>query len=391
VEAIGLRAKLLYEAAELAEAYRPLQWTKEQWLRIGDALSDPSGDLEAIAIDALRGGILMVTTIVPENSLERTAAHLGGTNIDAAPALWLTDRVAPEATDAIGRAVRVEADVVSYAAAVRVADAALDQTRAWSFPGWEPVPFEVRTRITLADAVDREKQYEQAVAEAEKGWALVERLPDGAERTRFAAQLRSNRARACLHLDRFTEAAADYERARRDYDAIGDEMEAVRVASAELAARSGGDESIDVATLRHQVAALEAVAARQQGRFYGLEADLEQTRRWLLSTLAQEGTSDLQEVIGTIEVLRYDRPALRAKPTPRIRLLVTSVARSASSRPGCAGSPTRSSSSQSPASRAARCCRAPSTARPSSSSSAATAGSCVSPGPCECPSETTNA
>ncbi len=312
LEASGLRAKLLHEAGDLARAYEPLKHTMEGWLLLADAFEHPRGEAAEFVRETLKGAEAMVTAVVPPEHLEALAREAGATPGEAAAGLWITDRAPTEAAEIMARAVRVEADVASFADACRAAGRALVATRSWSLPGWQPSRFEIRLRTTLSGAVDREQQFAAGIDQADAGLALVAQMPDGAERTRADAELRSNRARALLYIGRCGEAAGEFDCARQAFEAVGDPIEAVRTASGALSARAGAGEPIDAGAVRGLLEDLEAAEQTETFRSAGLGADLEYARRWLLSLLADEGTQDLEEVVAIIEVLRDDRPPLRA-------------------------------------------------------------------------------
>jgi len=312
LEAIGLRAKLLHEAGDLARAYEPLKQTMEGWLLLGDAFEHPRGEAAEFVRETLKGAKAMVTAVVPSEHLQTLAREAGATPDDTAAGLWITDRAPTEAAEIIARAVRVEADVASFAEACRAADRALAATRTWSLPSWQPSRFEIKLRTTLSGAVDREQQFAAGIDQADAGLALVAQIPDGAERTRADAELRSNRARALLYIGRCGEAAAEFDRARQAFEEVGDSIEAVRTASGALSARAGAGEPIDASAVRQLLEDLEAAEQTETFRGAELAADLEYARRWLLTLLAEEGTQDLEEVVAIIEVLRDDRPLLRA-------------------------------------------------------------------------------
>ena len=190
LECGGLRAKLLHEAGDIARAYEPLTQLLQGWLLLGDALERPEGPAGDFARAAMVGAAAMVAAVMPADALEQLARETGAPPFVLASSLWMTERMPEEAGEMIARAIRVEADVGSYADACRLADGVLATTGSWSLPGWDPVAFAIRLRIGLSGAPDRERRFEAAIEQADAGLALAAQLPDGLGASRRATRLR---------------------------------------------------------------------------------------------------------------------------------------------------------------------------------------------------------
>ena len=178
--------------------------------------------------------------------------------------------------------------------------------------------------MSLAVAARDAGHFTAAIGQADDGLALAAQLPPGPERTRDEARLRADRGGALTDLGRWSQAAADYDRAREDFEAIGETADALRGATLALRARDAAGEPVGLEPIRQLVADLEAAVDSQERTDGGLMADLEYARLWLLHALAAEGTEDLEEVVGIIEALRDDRPVLRAgtdQPDPVVARL----------------------------------------------------------------------
>jgi hypothetical protein len=65
IEAAGLRAKLLQDEHELAQAYEPMKWAMEGWLFIGQAVARPAGKAAEFAREVLQR--LHVTDVTPSD------------------------------------------------------------------------------------------------------------------------------------------------------------------------------------------------------------------------------------------------------------------------------------------------------------------------------------
>jgi hypothetical protein len=249
----------------------------------------------------------MVTALVGPEYLLSLAHERRTTPFVAATALWLGDRPSAEADEVITRAVDLAANVVSYAEARRIANNALATARSWDLPRWQPTRFEIGLRLTLSSAANDQGQLVAAIGQADDGLALTAQMTDGPERTQCEARLRSNRAGALLGLGRPAEAAADFERAKDGLAAIGATTDGLRVSFAALRARYSAGQRVGSAAVRRLVAGLEAAAGSRTRSDGSLMADLEHARRWLLSVLAEEGSGDLETVVGLIEALRGDQ------------------------------------------------------------------------------------
>ncbi len=310
LETSGLRGKLFQDGGEPAQAYDPVHRAMEGWLLLGQALEDPNGASTVIVESALRGAEAMVNTIVRQEYLEPMARDLGASLGATASALWLTDRMAVQAEELIDRGVKLEAQVVSYSAARQAANDALATARSWSIL-WRPLNFEIGLRLTLSGAAAREQKFAAAIGQADDGLALTEQMPEGPERQRYEAELRSNRAVVLASLGRSAEAAAEFDRAAQGLKALGATADALGVSVSTLRARDAAREIVRVDEVRQLTVDIAAAAKRGESKG-GLMADFEYAQRWLLSMLAEEPTQDLAEVMALFETLHDSSPVLRA-------------------------------------------------------------------------------
>jgi hypothetical protein len=311
LEARGLRAKLLHSDSEAGQAYEMVKWAMQGWLLARQALSHPEGDAADFAAGLLRGAHEMVTALVPAEQIDAAAHKLGATRFEITWAMWLADRLHAETVELVARALALEGQVSSYAAARQVANDVLAAMRSWDMEQEKAVSFEAGLRLGLATIASRHQSFAAAVGQADDGLALVARLSEGPDRARTEAELRSNRAAALYYLGRYAEAAAEAERARTAFAALGATSAALRLRFSVLRAREGMGIDVHSGEVGALVAELEA-QVKQEPTDGDLQHDLEGARRWWLSTLADDGTPDIEQVIGIVEVLRDDQPALRA-------------------------------------------------------------------------------
>jgi hypothetical protein len=310
LESNGLRAKLYQDGGEPARAYEPLLWAMRGWLQVGNTLDHPTREAADLVTAIFAGAHAMVTAAVDLAYLERLVPE--GDATLAAGSLWMADRLSSEAAEIITRAVNLTAQVGSYADARRAANDALAETRKWRAPWWQQVEFEIGLRLTLSTAAGNEQRFGAALGQTDDGLVLVGQLPPGPQQARLTAELRANRATALLLMERSAEAAAEFDRAREGFLAIGATADALRIATAAKRAQEGAGEAVSSETLRRLVSDMEEAIDNQSGGHGDLMVDLEDARRWWLSMLAEARTNDIETIVGIIERLRDDQPNLRS-------------------------------------------------------------------------------
>ena len=320
LEVRGLRAKLLQDDGEAGQAYEAVMWAMQGWLLARQTISpqngarEQPGDAADFAADLLRGAHEMVTTLLPAAEIDALARKLSATQFEVAIALWLTDRLPAETRELVARALSLEGEVRSYADARRLANDVLAAMRSWGMERDEAVIFEAGLRIGLTSVAANHQQFAAAVGQADDGLVLTSQLPEGPDRARPEAELRSNRARALQGLGRHVEAAAEWEQARAAFAGLGDTVAMARLGLGLLGAKAGADLQAHGGEVAALVTELEA-NVEQEPTDGSLRDDLEVARRWWLSTLADDGTADIERIVGIVEVLRDDQPVIRTGTT----------------------------------------------------------------------------
>jgi hypothetical protein len=294
LEARGLRAKLLQDAGEPGQAYETVRWAMRGWLLARQTVSprfrvgELTGDAADFAAGLLRGAHEMVTALVPAGEIDAFARELGAAQFEVTTAMWLTDRLPVETYELVTRALSLEGQVGSYAAARQLANDVLAAMRSWDIEQDEAVSLEAGLRLALAAIAFNHEQFAAAVGQADDGLVLTGRRPEGPDRARAEAELRSNRASALHGLGRYAEAAAEWERARTAFAGLGDTATVARLGLGVLSARQSAALEIHSGEVAALVAELEAQVERKPADGL-LAGDLELARRWWLSALADDG------------------------------------------------------------------------------------------------------
>jgi hypothetical protein len=310
-ECNGLRAKLHQEDGEPARAWTLMIPATNRWLELGRIFARPTAEAGALIQAVMAGVHAMVTAVLDQGTPQELVGVDETTRLKAVVGLWMADRLPSEATETTARAVGLTAKVHGYVDARKVVNDALAATRQWQVPWWQQAPFEIKLRLALSVAAEDERRYASALGQLDDALILAGQLPEERQRTRLTAEIRANRATDLWLLGRPAEAAAEFDRLSVDFRAQGAFVDAQRMDTNALRARHQAGEPVSTEAAAERVFAMEAAAAVLPGHHDGLMIDLEDARRWQLSMLAEEHTTDIDGVIRLLEALRDDQPHLR--------------------------------------------------------------------------------
>ncbi|HEY7043334.1 MAG TPA: CHAT domain-containing protein [Nocardioidaceae bacterium] len=310
LESHGLRGRLLHDCGEPGRAHEHINWAMQNWLRVRTVLQSPNPDTGDFALDLLHSAHAMVSAIVDPHEIAELAKLLDAAPFEVTAGMWASDRVPSQTVEYVARAIELEAKVDSYSASRRLANDVLAWMRSWELESSEALRFQAGVRLGLSSAALGTHEFATAVAQADDGLALAGQLPEGTDRSGVQAELKANRGNALAMLGRTRDAAADYDTAMVAFDEAGDQTAALSMRLAKLTVRHDAGEDVTDVEVQAMIAELEDEVHRvpNSGRLRG---ELERTRRWWLSLLAQKESDDTERAVGLIEVLRDDQPVLR--------------------------------------------------------------------------------